>query len=107
MGVTRRWPLSHYFGRHLLWMNPSGVASAGVHPHGMVTGLERLDAPLEEDLQQVHTLSVVFQATTEMYSTPNGAQEPAEEGVLVVVLGGDLRSISTASLESQPVGSMR
>ena len=53
-GDARR-PLSHCFGWHLLWMNPSGVASAGVHPHGVVTSLEWLNAPTEEHLQQIHT----------------------------------------------------
>ena len=37
----------------LLWMNPSGVVGPGVQPHGMVTGLKRLDASTEEYFQQV------------------------------------------------------
>src|SRR4051812_39460352 len=35
-------------------MNPSGVASSRVHPHRVVTGLERLNASTEEHLQQIH-----------------------------------------------------
>ena len=36
-------------------MDPSGVVKTLIQPHRVVAGLERLDAPLKEDLQQVHT----------------------------------------------------
>ena len=35
-------------------MNPGGITSPGVHPHGVVTSLEWLNAPTEEHLQQIH-----------------------------------------------------
>ena len=39
----------------LLRVNPSGVVKTRIHPHRMVSGLKRLDAPLEENLQEIHT----------------------------------------------------
>ena len=38
----------------LLRVDPSGVFSARVHPHWMVSVLERLDAPSKENLQKIH-----------------------------------------------------
>ena len=36
-------------------MDPSGVFKTRIHPHRMVSSLKRLDAPLKEDLQEIHT----------------------------------------------------
>ena len=38
----------------VLRVDPSGVLESRVHPHRMLTGLKRLDASTEKDLQQVH-----------------------------------------------------
>ena len=47
-------PLLHHVFTNVLRVDPSGVLETRVHPHQMVTGLERLDALTEKDLQQVH-----------------------------------------------------
>ena len=39
----------------LLRVDPSGVLRAQVHPHGVITILERLDPSTEEHLQQIQT----------------------------------------------------
>ena len=48
-------PLLHRVFANVLRVDLSGVLETRVHPHRMVTGLERLDASTEKDLQQVHT----------------------------------------------------
>ena len=47
-------PHSHSLGWHFLWMDPSGVFKARIHPHWVVTSLEGLDASTEKHLQQIH-----------------------------------------------------
>ena len=51
---ARQPPLQHLIS-DLLRVDPSGVVETRVQPHWVVTSLERLDAPPEEDLHQVHT----------------------------------------------------
>ena len=50
---ARQPPLQHLIS-DLLRVDPSGVVKTRVQPHRVVTSLERLDAPPEEDLQQIH-----------------------------------------------------
>ena len=50
-----RQPLLQCVVVDLLRMDPSGVFKTRIHPHRMVSSLKRLDAPLKEDLQEIHT----------------------------------------------------
>ena len=47
-------PLNHRLLVNLLRVGSSGVLWARVHPHGVVTGLQRLDASTKKCLQQIH-----------------------------------------------------
>ena len=46
-------PLLHHVLTDILRVDPSGILESRVHPHRMVTSLERLDTSTEEDLQRV------------------------------------------------------
>ena len=46
-------PRRHHLPGHALDVSPSGVLRPRVVPHGVVSSLQRLDAPTQKNLQQI------------------------------------------------------